>query len=65
MKNKNKQRAMVLFIVLAFIFPLVVKVLNLGIYEIALCVLFFKIIDIVLKNFPNGEALLAKLSIIT
>lgn len=65
MKKKNKQIVTIIFVILAFIFLFVVKVLNLNLYEILLGLSFIGLLKVALENFPNGEALLTKLSIIT
>lgn len=65
MKKKNKQIVTIIFVILAFIFLFVVKVLNLNPYEIFLGLSFIGFLKVALENFPNGEALLMKLSIIT
>lgn len=65
MKKKNKQIITIFFVILAFSFLFVVKVLNLNPYEILLGLSFIGLLKVALENFPNGEALLTKLSIIT
>lgn len=65
MKKKNKQIVTIIFVILAFSFLFVVKVLNLNLYEILLGLSFIRLLKVALENFPNGEALLTKLSIIT
>ena len=65
MKKKDKQIVTIIFVVLACIFLFVVKVLNLNFSEILLSLSFIGLLKVALENFPNGEALLTKLSIIT
>lgn len=65
MKKKGKQIVTIIFVVLAFSFLFVVKVLNLNFSEILLSLSFIGLLKVALENFPNGEALLTKLSIIT
>ncbi len=65
MKKKDKQKVTIIFVVLAFSFLFVVKVLNLNLSETLLSLSFIGLLKVALENFPNGEALLTKLSIIT
>jgi len=65
MKKKDKQIVTIIFVVLAFSFLFVVKVLNLNFSETLLSLSFIGLLKVALENFPNGEALLTKLSIIT
>lgn len=65
MKKKDKQIVTIVFVVLAFSFLFIVKVLNLNLAEILLSINFIVFLKIALENFTNGEALLTKLSIIT
>ena len=65
MKKKNKLIVAISFAILPFIFLIVVKNLNLNIYEILLGLCFIGLVKDALENFSNGEALLTKLSIIT
>ena len=65
MKKKDKQIVTIIFVVLAFSFLFIVKVLNLNFSEILLSLSFIGLLKVALENFPNGEALLTKLSIIT
>lgn len=64
MKKKNKQIVTIIFVILAFSFLFIVKALNLNLYEILLGLSFIGLLKVALENFPNGEALLTKLSII-
>lgn len=65
MKKKDKQIVTIIFVALAFSFLFIVKVLNLNFSEILLSLSFIGLLKVALENFPNGEALLTKLSIIT
>jgi lipoprotein signal peptidase len=65
MKKKKKQRVIVITTILAFIFPIMVKVLNLDSNQMTTCVVFYGLIVNLYSNFNFGEALLVKLSIIT
>lgn len=65
MKKKNKQKTIIIMVMFAFIFPIMVKVLNLNANEAALCIAFYGLVVKLFSNFKFGEALLAKLSIIT
>lgn len=65
MKKKDKQKVTIIFVVLAFSFLFVVKVLDLNLSETLLSLSFIGLLKVALENFPNGEALLTKLSIIT
>ena len=65
MKKKKKQRVIVITTILAFIFPIMVKVLNLDSNQITTCIVFYGLVVNLYSNFNFGEALLVKLSIIT
>lgn len=65
MKKKKKQRVIVITTILAFIFPIMVKALNLDSNQMTTCVVFYGLIVNLYSNFNFGEALLVKLSIIT
>ena len=65
MKKKKKQRVIVITTILAFIFPIMVKVLNLDSNQITTCIVFYGLVVNLYSNFNFGEALLMKLSIIT
>ncbi len=64
MKKKTKRKMIILIIVLAFIFPVMVKVLNLNYEQMLLCVTFISLVSSAVSDFNLGGALLAKLSII-
>ncbi len=64
MKKKTKRKMIILIIVLAFIFPDMVKVLNLNYEQMLLCVTFISLVSSAVSDFNLGGALLAKLSII-
>ncbi len=65
MKKKTKQKKIIFIVILAFIFPVMVKVLNLDYEQMLLCVTFISLISNVVSDFNLRGALLAKLSIIT
>ena len=65
MKKKKKQNVKIMTIIFAFIFPIMVKVLNLSSDQITLCVVFYGLIASLISNFSIEGALLTKLSIIT
>ena len=65
MKKKKKQKIIVITTILAFIFPIVVKVLNLDSNQMTTCIVFYGLVVNLYSNFNFGEALLVKLSIIT
>ena len=65
MKKKKKQRVIVITTILAFIFPIMVKVLNLDSNQITTCIVFYGLVVNLYSNFNFGEVLLVKLSIIT
>jgi lipoprotein signal peptidase len=65
MKKKKKQRVIVITTILAFIFPIMVKVLNLDSNQMTTCIVFYGLVVNLYSNFNFGEALLVKLSIIT
>lgn len=65
MRKKKKQRVIVITTILAFIFPIMVKVLNLDSNQITTCIVFYGLVVNLYSNFNFGEALLTKLSIIT
>lgn len=65
MKKKKKQRVIVITTILAFIFPIMVKVLNLDSDQMTTCIVFYGLVVNLYSNFNFGEALLVKLSIIT
>lgn len=65
MKKKKKQRVIVITTILAFIFPIMVKVLNLDTNQMTTCIVFYGLVVNLYSNFNFGEALLVKLSIIT
>ena len=65
MKKKTKQKKIIFIVVLAFIFPVMVKVLNLDYEQMLLCVTFISLISNAVSDFNLRGALLAKLSIIT
>lgn len=65
MKKKKKQRVIVITTILAFIFPIMVKVLNLDSNQMTTCIVFYGLVVNLYSDFNFGEALLVKLSIIT
>lgn len=65
MKKKRKQKVIVITTILAFIFPIMVKVLNLDSDQMTTCIVFYGLVVNLYSNFNFGEALLVKLSIIT
>lgn len=65
MRKKKKQRVIVITTILAFIFPIMVKVLNLDSNQMTTCIVFYGLVVNLYSNFNFGEALLTKLSIIT
>lgn len=65
MKKKKKQKVIVITTILAFIFPIMVKVLNLDSNQMTTCIVFYGLVVNLYSNFNFGEALLVKLSIIT
>ena len=65
MKKKKKQKVIVITTILAFIFPIMVKVLNLYSNQMTTCVVFYGLVVSLYSNFNFWEALLVKLSIIT
>ncbi len=65
MKKKTKQKKIIFIVILAFIFPVMVKVLNLDYEQMLLCVTFISLISNAVSDFNLRGALLAKLSIIT
>ena len=65
MKKKKKQRVIVITTILAFIFPIMVKVLNLDSNQMTTCIVFYGLVVNLYSNFNFGEALLVKLNIIT
>lgn len=65
MKKKTKQKKIIFIVILAFIFPVMVKVLNLDYEQMLLCVTFISLISNTVSDFNLRGALLAKLSIIT
>ena len=65
MKKKKKQRVIVITTILAFIFPIMVKVLNLDSNQMTTCIVFYGLVVNLYSNFNFGEALLVKLSVIT
>ncbi len=65
MKKKKKQKVIVITTILAFIFPIMVKVLNLDSDQMTTCIVFYGLVVNLYSNFNFGEALLVKLSIIT
>lgn len=65
MKKKTKQKKIIFIVILAFIVPVMVKVLNLDYEQMLLCVTFISLISNVVSDFNLRGALLAKLSIIT
>lgn len=65
MKKKTKQKKIIFIVILAFIFPVMVKILNLDYEQMLLCVTFISLISNAVSDFNLRGALLAKLSIIT
>lgn len=65
MKKKKKQRVIVITTILAFIFPIMVKVLDLDTNQMTTCIVFYGLVVNLYSNFSFEEALLVKLSIIT
>ena len=65
MRKKKKQRVIVITTILTFIFPIMVKVLNLDSNQMTTCIVFYGLVVNLYSNFNFGEALLTKLSIIT
>ncbi len=65
MKKKKKQRVIIFIVILAFIFPVMVKVLNLDYEQMFICVTFISLLSNAISDFNLRGALLAKLSIIT
>lgn len=65
MKKKTKQKMIAFMVVLAFIFPVMLKVLDLNYEQMLLCGTFITFISCAVSNFNLRGALLAKLSIIT
>ena len=65
MKKKTKQKKIIFIVILAFILPVMVKVLNLDYEQMLLCVTFISLISNAVSDFNLRGALLAKLSIIT
>ena len=65
MKKKKKQKVIVITTILTFIFPIMVKVLNLDSDQMTTCIVFYGLVVNLYSNFNFGEALLVKLSIIT
>ena len=63
MKKKTKQKKIIFIVILAFIFPVMVKVLNLDYEQMLLCVTFISLISNAVSDFNLRGALLAKLSI--
>lgn len=64
MKKKKKQRVIIITTVLAFIFPIIVKAMNLNSNQITACISFYGLVVSLYSNFEYGEALQVKLSII-
>ena len=58
MKKKKKQRVIVITTILAFIFPIMVKVLNLDSNQMTTCIVFYGLVVNLYSNFNFGEALL-------
>jgi hypothetical protein len=65
MKKKNKQKIIVLVTIATIIFPIIVKALDLNLYETILCIGLYSFLAKLYQNFNFGEALQMKLSIIT
>ena len=65
MKKKKKQRVIVITTILAFIFPIMVKVLDLDTNQMTTCIVFYGLVVNLYSNFSFEGALLVKLSIIT
>ena len=65
MKKKTKRKMIIFIVILTFIFPIMVKVLDLNYEQMLLCVTFISLISNAVSNFNLRGALLAKLSIIT
>lgn len=65
MKKKTKRKMIIFMIVIAFIFPIIVKVLDLNYEQMLLCVTFISLISSAVSDFNLRGALLTKLSIIT
>ena len=65
MKKKKKQKVIVITTILAFIFPIMVKVLNLDSDQMTTCIVFYGLVVNLYSNFNFGEGLLVKLSIIS
>ena len=65
MKKKTKRKMIVFIVILTFIFPIMVKVLDLNYEQMLLCVTFISLISNAVSDFNLRGALLAKLSIIT
>ncbi|MDD4283254.1 MAG: hypothetical protein PHX03_05655 [Bacilli bacterium] len=65
MKKKKKQKFLIMSLIFAFIFPIIVKVLNLDSNQIGMCISFYGIVLAFYSNFRFGEALQPKLSVIT
>jgi len=65
MKKKKKQRVIVITTILAFVFPIMVKVLDLDTNQMTTCIVFYGLVVNLYSNFSFEEALLVKLSIIT
>lgn len=65
MRKKKKQRVIVITTILAFIFTIMVKVLNLDSNQMTTCIVFYGLVVNLYSNFNFGKALLTKLSIIT
>jgi hypothetical protein len=65
MKKKTKRKMIIFIVILTFIFPIMVKVLNLNYEQMLLCVTFISLISNAVSDFNLRGALLAKLSIIT
>ncbi|MCI6932722.1 MAG: hypothetical protein MR765_06335 [Tenericutes bacterium] len=65
MKKKTKRKMIIFIVILTFIFPIMVKVLDLNYEQMLLCVTFISLISNAVSDFNLRGALLAKLSIIT
>ena len=65
MKKKTKRKIIIFIVILTFIFPIMVKVLDLNYEQMLLCVTFISLISNAVSDFNLRGALLAKLSIIT
>ena len=65
MRKKKKQNIFISVLIVGLVFPIILKVLNLNVFELLALIALFKVLKEFYSDFNLREALLTKLSIIT